>query len=83
MRKPRTIKEELPIYWATFIAYGDASGLEDKEEELINETLEYLELSNCEFVDVSDDYYFSSGRSDLPNLLAGDFTTYTFIKFTD
>ncbi len=79
----KTIKEELPIYWATFIAHGDASGLEDNEEELINETLEYLELSSSECVDVSDDYYFSWGRSDLPDLLASDFTTYTFIKFTD
>ena len=79
----KTIKEELPIYWASFIANNDASGLEDNEEQLINETLEYLELSRCECVDVSDDYYFSWGRSDLPDLLAGDFTTYTFIKSTD
>ena len=27
----KTVKQELPIYWASYIANGDASGLEDDQ----------------------------------------------------
>lgn len=72
------IKQELPIYWATYIAYGDASGLEEGEEKLINETLKQLNLTNC--VNVLEDINFKSGISYLPDLLGGDYCTYVFLE---
>ena len=39
------IKQELPIYWASYLMNGDSSGLEDQEEKLINETLKQLGLT--------------------------------------
>ena len=80
MKIIKEITEELPIYWASFLINGDSSGLEDGEENLIKETLDYLELSSSECVDVSDDYSFRWGRSDLPDLLGGDYAVYTFIS---
>ena len=60
------IKQELPIYWASYLMNGDSSGLEDQEEKLIDETLKQLGLTNC--VDVLDDINFKWGISYLPNL---------------
>ena len=80
MKSIKEITEELPIYWATYLINGDSSGLEDGEENLIKETLDYLELSSSECVDVSEDYSFRCGRSDLPDLLGGDYAVYTFIS---
>ena len=80
MKNIKEITEELPIYWASFLINGDSSGLEDGEENLIKETLDYLELSSSECVAVSDDYSFRWGRSDLPDLLGGDYAVYTFIS---
>lgn len=72
------IKQELPIYWASYIANDDASGLEEGEEELINETLKQLNLTNC--VDVLEDINFKWGISYLPDLLGGDYCTYVFLE---
>ena len=72
------IKQELPIYWASYIANGDASGLEEDEEKLIDETLKQLNLTNC--VDVLQDINFKWGISYLPNLLGGDYCTYVFLE---
>ena len=47
------IKQELPIYWASYLMNGDSSWLEDHDEKLIDETLKQLGLTNC--VDVLED----------------------------
>lgn len=80
MKIIKEVTEELPIYWATYLMYGDSSGLEDGEEILIKNTLEHLELSSSECVSVSDDYTFRWGRFDLPDLEGGDYAVYTFIS---
>jgi len=74
----KEIKQELPVYWSSYLINGDLSGLEDHEEELINETLKQLNLTNC--VDVLEDINFKWGISYLPNLLGGDYCTYVFLE---
>ena len=73
-------KIRLPIYWASYLANGDGSGLEENEETTIYETLEWadLSLSNHQCVDVLDDSSFE--YSYIPGLLAGDYCTYIFIN---
>ena len=66
----------LPIYWASYLVNNDASGLEDGEEDQVQETLEYLELDKWICVDVKDDISFEYPF--LPNLLGGDYCTYVF-----
>ena len=66
----------LPIYWASYLVNGDASGLEDGEENQVQETLEYLELDKWICVDVKDDFSFEYPF--LPDLLGGDYCTYVF-----
>ena len=70
----------LPIYWASYLVYGDGSGLEENEETTIYETLEWadLPLTNHQCIDVLDDSSFEN--SDIPGLLAGDYCTYIFIN---
>lgn len=73
-------KIRLPIYWASYLANGDSSGLEENEETTIHETLEWadLPLTNHQCVDVLDDSSFE--YSYIPGLLAGDYCTYIFIN---
>ena len=73
-------KIRLPIYWASYLANGDGSGLEENEETTIYETLEWADLSltNHQCVDVLDDSSFE--YSYIPGLLAGDYCTYIFIN---
>ena len=72
------IKQKLPIYWASYIANGDASELEEGEKELIDETLKQLNLTNC--VNVLEDINFKWGISYIPDLLGGDYCTYVFLE---
>ena len=69
----------LPIYWASYLVNGDASGLEDGEENQVQETLEYLELDKWICVDVKDDISFEYPF--LPDLLGGDYCTYVFHNY--
>ena len=69
----------LPIYWASYLVNNDASGLEDGEENQIQETLEYLELDKWICVDVKDDISFEYPF--LPDLLGGDYCTYVFHNY--
>lgn len=69
----------LPIYWASYLVNGDASGLEDGEENQVQETLEYLELDKWICVDVKDDIHFEYPF--LPDLLGGDYCTYVFHNY--
>ena len=71
-------KIRLPMYWASYLANGDGSGLEENEETTIQETLEWAELTNHECIDVKEDISFE--KPYIPGLLAGDFCTYVFIK---
>tara|TARA_A100001201_G_scaffold20400_3_gene22808 strand:+ start:53 stop:307 length:255 start_codon:yes stop_codon:yes gene_type:complete len=66
----------LPIYWASYLVNGDASGLEDGEEDQVKQTLEHLELDKWICVDVKDDISFEYPF--LPDLLGGDYCTYVF-----
>jgi len=69
----------LPIYWASYLVNNDASGLEDGEENQIQETLEYLELDKWICIDVKDDISFEYPF--LPDLLGGDYCTYVFHNY--
>ncbi len=73
-------KIRLPIYWASFLANGDASGLSINEETTIYKTLEWADLSliNHQCVDVLEDVHFEYPF--IPGLLAGDYCTYIFIN---
>ena len=72
------IKQELPIYWASYLMNGDSSGLENQEEKLIDKTLKQLGLTNC--VNVLEDINFKWGISYLPDLLGGDHCTFVFLE---
>lgn len=67
----------LPIYWASYLINGDASGLEDNEQEEIDAWMESEQPGSC--VDVGEDYWFSS-YNDARTGLAGDVAEYTFLK---
>ena len=73
------IEVRLPIYWASYLVNNDASGLEDGEENQVQETLEYLELDKWICVDVKDDISFEYPF--LPDLLGGDYCTYVFHNY--
>ena len=73
------IEVRLPIYWASYLVNNDASGLEDGEEDQVQETLEYLELDKWICVDVKDDISFEYPF--LPDLLGGDYCTYVFHNY--
>ena len=72
----KTVEYDLPIYWNTYIYYGDESGLEEGEKETIDEILEQLEVSNC--LDIKDNTYFSWGSWFMPTGMGGDYCTYVF-----
>ena len=72
------IKEKLPSPWASYLVNGVADSLEKGEEKEIAETLETLELSNAECIDVLDDATFSLPPIYINWLLAGDYSTFIF-----
>ena len=72
------IEVRLPIYWASYLVNNDASGLEDGEEDQVQQTLEHLELYKWICVDVKDDISFEYPF--LPDLLGGDYCTYVFYQ---
>jgi len=76
MKNFKTVEYDLPIYWNTYIYYGDESGLEDGEKEIIDEILEQLEVTNC--LDIKDNTYFSWGSWYMPSGMGGDYCTYVF-----
>jgi hypothetical protein len=67
------VEYTLPVYWASYLINGDASGLENGEQKQIDEWLE--REGNPHFVDVSEDTHFAH-RNDATNL-GGDVATYT------
>lgn len=69
---------ELPVYWASYLVNGDASGMEDKEQAQVDAWLQRKELAGWTCVDVTERYWFACGN-DATNL-GGDVARYTFIK---
>jgi hypothetical protein len=69
-----TIEYTLPEYWASYLINGDASGLEDGEQEEIDAWL--AKEGNPNIVDCSEEGYFSR-YCDAPGQLAGNMLTYT------
>ena len=74
----KTVEYDFPIYWNTYIYYGDQSGLEEGEKETIDEILEKLEVSSNDCIDIKDNTYFSSGSWFMPSGMGGDYCTYVF-----
>jgi hypothetical protein len=71
-----TLELSLFAHWATYLINGDASGLEDGEQEEIDSYLATLPGWSC--IDVSEDYSFR--RSNDASNLGGDCADYKFIK---
>ena len=79
MKNLTTVEHDFPIYWNTYIMYGDSSGLEDGEKEIIDEILKELELTNC--VDIKDNQYFRWDTPyHMPSGMGGDYATYVFFE---
>jgi len=76
MKNFKTVEYDLPIYWNCYIYYGDESGLEEGEKEIIDEILKQLEVTNC--LDIKDNTHFSWGSWFMPNGMGGDYCTYVF-----
>jgi hypothetical protein len=70
----------LPAYWASYLINGDASGLEDGEQERVDEFLAREGLPAP--VSCSDEAYFSR-HNDAHIGLAGDVLHYTFLVETE
>ena len=62
----------LPIYWASYIINGDATGLRDGEQEEIDEY--FKSVGNPYIVSVGDEYWFAH-RNDATKL-GGDVCSY-------
>ena len=71
---------DLPVYWASYLVNGDASGLEPGEKETVEETLSKLDLTSCECVDIKGEPFFS-WTSWPPGLGGGDYVTYVFHRY--
>ena len=75
MKKIQTISYKLPAYWACYIFNGDATGLEDGEQEEIDSFIE--RESNpfpIHFVDCGESYF---SRINDANNLGGDVCDFT------
>ena len=64
----------LPVYWASYIINGDASGMDDDEQAACDSWLERNPVGNC--VEVGESYF--AHRNDA-GTLAGDVAEYTFL----
>jgi len=68
-------KLELPIYWASYIANGDESGLENGEKRLIDTYLASNGVDATQCVDIARE---TSVGLCANGLFTGEYTTYTF-----
>lgn len=66
----------LPAYWASYLINGDASGLEDGEQERIDAWLKAHGNPWC--LGCSDESYFKHTFYDVGGELAGDALDYQF-----
>jgi hypothetical protein len=72
------IEEKLPSPWSSYLVNGVADFLDSKEIHEIEDTLEHLDLTDSECVDVLDDASFSTPPTYLNWLLVGDYSTFVF-----
>ena len=72
---PETREYTLPVYWASYLINGDASGLEDGEQKKIDRWLAHESVGPC--VDVSEDAWFQ-WHCDASGL-GGDVSLFTFL----
>lgn len=76
----KTITYTLPAYWASYLINGDASGLEDSDEEQIRAFMaSHRDIGSC--MDCSEESWFSH-RNDA-NALGGDVCEFTFTDYQD
>ena len=68
-------KLELPIYWASYIANADESGLENGEKRLIDTYLASNGVDATQCVDIARE---TSVGVCADGLFTGEYTTYTF-----
>jgi hypothetical protein len=69
------IELELPVHWACYLMYGDASGLDEGEAKRIDRFLARREAGHC--LDVGEPEFKPHG-GDYPGGLGGDYAVYTF-----
>lgn len=74
MKTLDTIEVTLPVYWASYLINGDASGLQDGEQEEIDAYMELQAPYTCA-VDCEQESTFS-WRNDANNL-GGDVLRFT------
>lgn len=68
----------LPVYWASYLVNGDASGLSDEDQAACDAWLAFQHPGNC--VDVGEPWF---SRSNDANNLGGDVATFTFHRLED
>jgi hypothetical protein len=73
------VEVRLPSHWASCIINGDDSGLNENDIQLIDETLGMLDLEAVRCIDCTDDAEYELAPSWAPWLLAGGYSTYTFM----
>lgn len=75
-----TVTYDLPSYWASYFVNGDATGLDDKEQQAADDwwsaTFGDDQVSCC---DVAEESWFTKYHDASQHALAGDVTTFTFL----
>jgi hypothetical protein len=57
MAKLKFVKTPMPVYWASYLINGDASGLEPGEQQRVDAYLKHENI--IDVADVADESYFS------------------------
>lgn len=73
------VELELPVHWATYLFYGDESGLEENEKEMIDAHLDKEEVGEC--ADWKPEEAYFTWASPVAAYGGGDHCTYVFIKY--
>lgn len=68
---------ELPVYWASYIANGDDSGIEESDRNACDEFMESEGLTDWTFSEVGESYF--SHSNDATNI-GGDVAEFEFVK---
>jgi hypothetical protein len=77
-----TIEFTLPNHWACPLINGDETGLDEAELDSFYEFC-FNELENLHCVDVKDDSTFVKYHDAMQYALAGDCSTFTFMKLNE
>ena len=74
------VELELPVHWATYLFYGDESGLEEGEKEMIAAHLDKEEVgADWECADWKPEETYFTWASPVAAYGGGDHCTYVFI----